>query len=163
MIDSTIVKVHRTASSMRTDGLPREIGRSVGGLTTKIHLLANIEKIPLDFSLTGGQVNDSKEGKKLIGKNYSRFTTLLADKGYDTDKIRLILTEKRKYACIPAKSNRKFPEEHDRKLYKRRSIIENMFGRLKDWKGISMRFCRCAHTFDSSVCLALITIFLNVR
>ena len=35
-----------------------------------------------------------------------------------------------------------------------------MFGQLKDWRGIAMRFCRCAHTFDSFVCLALIQIFL---
>lgn len=163
MIDSTVIKAHRTASSMRADGLPRQIGRSVGGLTTKIHLLANIEKIPLAFSLTGGQENDSKEGEKLISTNCSRFKTLLADKGYDSDKIRPPLADKGKKVCIPPKSNRKNQLAYDRELYKKRSIIENMFGQLKDWKGIAMRYCRCAHTFDSSVCLALITLFLYVR
>lgn len=137
MIDSTIVKAHRMASSMLTDKLPREIGRSVGSLTTKIHLMATIEQIPLDFSLTGGQVNDSKEGEEIIKKNCPRFEALLADKGYDTNKIRSCLSERPRTACIPAKSNRKNPASHDRELYKKRSIIENMFGRLKDWN----RFC----------------------
>ena len=163
MIDSTIVKAHRTAASMRADGLPREIGRSVGGLTTKIHLIANIEKIPLDFSLTPGHAADSKAGEKLIQKNAFRFKTLLADKGYDTDRIREDLKSQGKIACIPPKSNRKDPVYYDKELYKKRSAIENMFGQLKDWRGIAMRFCRCAHTFDSAVCLALNIIFLYVR
>lgn len=130
MIDSTIVKAHRTASSMRIDRLPREIGRSVGGLTTKIHLMANTEQIPLDFSLTGGQVNDSKEGEEIIKKNCPRFKILLTDKGYDTDKIRSCLSQGYKTTCIPGKSNRKNPAFYDRELYKKRSVIENMFGRL---------------------------------
>lgn len=163
MIDSTTVKAHRTASSMCSDGLDREIGRSAGGLTTKIHLIANLDKIPLDFSLSAGQVHDAKEGEKLIKKNLFRIKTLLADKAYDTDRIREDLHNQDRLACIPPKSNRKRPACYDRELYKKRSIIENMFARLKDWKGIAMRYCRCAHTFDSSVCLALITIFLNVR
>lgn len=163
MIDATIVKVHRTASSMRSDGLPRAIGRSVGGLTTKIHLIANLEKIPLDFSLTAGQISDCQEGSALIKNNCFRFKTLLADRGYDTDQIRRLLQLNGKSACIPSKCNRKNPAPHDRELYKKRSVIENMFGQLKDWRGIAMRFCRCAHTFDSFVCLAFIQLFLYVR
>lgn len=70
MIDSTTIKAHRAAASMRSDGNPRAIGRSAGGLTTKIHFMANIEKIPLDFSLTAGQVQDAKGGEELIHKKY---------------------------------------------------------------------------------------------
>lgn len=163
MVDSTTVKVHRTAASLKSDGLSREIGRSVGGLTTKIHFLATTDKIPLDFSLTGGQVSDSREGEKLIRKNIFRFKTLLADKAYDTDSIRKFLSEERKKVCIPPKSNRKNPPPFDPKQYKKRSTIENMFSRLKDWRGIAMRFCRSVHMFDSFVCVALITIFSDVR
>ena len=163
MIDSTSVKAHRTAASLRSDGEEREIGRSAGGLTTKIHLLANIEKIPLDFSLTPGQMHDSKEGERLIKINLFRFKKLLADKGYDSDSIREILALRNRVVCIPPKSNRKRPVPYDRKLYKKRSIIENMFSQLKDWRGIAMRYCRCAHMFDSAVCLALISIFLYVH
>lgn len=162
-VDSTVVKVHRTAASLGADNRPREIGRSAGGLTTKIHLIANIEKIPLDFSLTGGQVNDAKEGERIIKRNSFRLKCLLGDKAYDTNKIRAHLKLAGKVSCIPPKSNRKHPEQYDEALYRKRGIIENMFGRLKDWRGIAMRFCRCAHTFESFVCLALIAIFFDVR
>lgn len=54
MIDFTFSKAHRTACSMKSDGQPREIGKSKGGLITKIHLIVNIEGKPLDFRLTGG-------------------------------------------------------------------------------------------------------------
>lgn len=163
MIDSTVVKAHRTAASMKCDDEPRQIGRSVGGLTTKIHMIANIEKMPLDFSLTPGQVNDAKEGLELIQRNHFRMKCILGDKAYDTDKIRESCASSSTDTCIPPKSNRKNPAQYDHELYKERRIIENMFGLLKDWRGIAMRFCRCAHTFDSFVCLALIQIFFYVR
>lgn len=163
MLDSTTAKVHRTAASMAWDGKPREIGRSAGGLTTKIHLLATTDKIPLDFTLTVGQAADAPEGEKLIENNVSSFKYLLADKAYDTDRIRKYLKDQNKKACIPPKSNRKLPATYDKELYKQRSIIENMFGRLKDWRGIAMRYCRCCHVFDSFVCIALICIFADVR
>lgn len=162
MIDSTVVKAHRTAASMKKDKEPRKIGRSVGGLTTKIHLLANIDKKPLDFTLTGGEASDGKEGAEIIGKNLTRIKKLLADKAYDTDQIRRILKESRKEACIPPKSNRKNPAFYGKELYGKRSVIEIMFSRLKDWRGIATRYCRSAHMFDSFVCIALITIFFDV-
>lgn len=163
MIDSTAVKAHRTAASMAWDGKPREIGRSAGGLTTKIHLLATTDKIPLDFSLTEGQAGDAPEGEKLIKARIKGFKYLLADKAYDTDMIREYLETQNKKVCIPPKSNRKSPASYDKELYKQRAIIENMFGRLKDWRGIAMRYCRCCHVFDSFVCIALICIFSDVR
>lgn len=57
-------------------------------------------------------------------------------------------------ACIPAKSNRKDPIEHDRELFKKHHTIENMFGCIKDRLGIAFRTNRCAHTFHSFVALA---------
>ena len=85
---------------------------------------------------------------------------LLADKAYDSDLFRNFLASRRIAACIPAKSNRKSPTPHDAKLYGKRHKIENMFARLKDWKGIAFRSNRCAHTFQSFVALALTYLFL---
>lgn len=163
MIDSTFAKAHRTACSLKSDGEPRQIGLTRGGRNTKIHLIANIEQNPIDFCLTPGHASDCKAGKELITKNLYRIKKLLADKAYDTDGIRQTLRSLRVEACIPAKSNRKMKVHHDEVLYKKRSIIEIMFGRLKDWRGIATRYCRCAHTFDSSVCLALTILFFCVR
>ena len=44
-------------------------------------------------------------------------------------------------------------------LYKQRHKVENMFGKLKDWRRVATRYDRCAHTFFSAICIAAIVIF----
>ena len=159
-------KYSKNIMAVSTDMSPAYISavlEHLPGVPLVFDLIANIEKMPLDFTLTGGQVNDAKEGYSLIKRNDFRMKYLLADNAYDTDKIRGLCASSKTETCIPPKSNRKCPAEYNLELYRERRIIENMFGRLKDWRGIAMRFCRCAHTFDSFVCLALIQIFFYVR
>lgn len=79
---------------------------------------------------------------------------LLADRGYDADWLRHALAERQTEACIPSKSNRKIQIPHDRALYRKRHRIENMFGRLKDWRRIATRYDRTARNFLSAVALA---------
>ena len=90
---------------------------------------------------------------------FPKTKTLLADKGSDVDWFRDALAERKIEACIPSRANRKVPIPHDQTLYKRRHKIENMFGRLKDWRRIHTRYDRCAHTFFSSICIAAAVIF----
>ena len=84
---------------------------------------------------------------------------LLADRGYDADWFRTALLEKGITPCIPPRKTRKTPVTYDKDLYKQRHKIENMFGRIKDWRRIAMRYDRCAHTFFSAICIAAIVIF----
>ena len=51
------------------------------------------------------------------------------------------------------------PIAYDQTLYSRRHKIENMFGRLKDWRRIHIRYDRCAHTFTSAICIAATVVF----
>jgi transposase len=90
---------------------------------------------------------------------FPKAKTLLADKGYDADWFRNALAERKITACIPSRANRKVHIPHDQTLYKKRHKIENMFGRLKDWRRIHTRYDRCAHTFFSSICIAAAVIF----
>lgn len=85
--------------------------------------------------------------------------TLLADKGYDADWFRNALAERKITACIPSRANRKVEIPYDPAVYKKRHKIENMFGKLKDWRRIHTRYDRCAHTFFSSICIAAAVIF----
>ena len=84
---------------------------------------------------------------------------LLADKGYDANWFRKALAERKTVACIPSKSNRKIQIPYDEVLYRQRHKIENMFGRLKDWRRIHTRYDRCAHTFFSAICVAAFVTF----
>jgi transposase len=77
----------------------------------------------------------------------------------DSDEFREALAARNVKACIRPKRNRKAQNAFDKKLYKRRHKIENMFGKLKDWRRISTRYDRCAHTFFSAICIAASFIF----
>ena len=108
--------------------------------------------------LSEGQMSDHVGAKHL----YPRLppaNILIADKGYDSDEFREALAARKIEACIPPKRNRKIQHAFDKHLYKTRHKIENMFGRLKDWRRISTRYDRCAHTFFSAICIAASFIF----
>ena len=108
--------------------------------------------------LSEGQMSDYK-GAALMIDDLPPAKVLLGDKGYDADWLRDALAERGMQACIPSKSNRKIPIPHDQTLYRQRHKIENMFGRIKDWRRIHTRYDRCAHTFMSAICIAAIVIF----
>ena len=88
-----------------------------------------------------------------------RAKEMLGDKGYDSNRFRDALTERGIAPCIPSSKSRKVPIPYDKALYRQRHRIENMFGRLKDWRRIAMRYDRCAHTFMSAICLAATILF----
>jgi transposase len=61
--------------------------------------------------------------------------------------------------CIPSKANRKVPIPHDRPLCCQRHRVENMVGKIKDWRRIHTRYGRCEHTFMSAIAIAATVIF----
>ena len=95
--------------------------------------------------LSEGQMSDYK-GAALMLPALPKAKELLADKGYDADWFRAALAKRGVAACIPS-------------LYRQRHKIENMFGRLKDWRRIHTRYDRCAHTYLSAICIAAAVLF----
>ncbi|WP_156170784.1 IS5 family transposase [Croceicoccus naphthovorans] len=159
MIDATHLKAHRTAASLFKKGLfPRCIGRTKGGLNSKLHAVCDGQGRPLVMLLSEGQMSDFK-GAALMLDSLPRAKALLGDKGYDADWFRAALANRGITACIPSKANRKVQIPHDRTLYRQRHRVENMFGKLKDWRRIHTRYDRCAHTFMSAICIAATVIF----
>lgn len=86
-------------------------------------------------------------------------TAMLGDRGYDADWFRAALIARGIEPCIPPRARRKASIDYDRTLYRQRHRIENMFGRLKDWRRIHTRYDRCAHTFMSAIAIAATVIF----
>jgi transposase len=84
---------------------------------------------------------------------------LLADRGYDSNRFRAALATRGIMPCIPSTKSRKVPLPYDKPLYRQRHRIENMFGRLKDWRRLATRYDRCAHTFFSAICIAATVTF----
>ena len=103
--------------------------------------------------LSEGQMSDHK-GAALLFPALPRAKELLADKGYDSDWFRAALTERGISPCIPPRKTRKVQYPYDKELYRQRHKIENVFGRIKDWRRVATRYDRCAHTFMSAISIA---------
>lgn len=79
---------------------------------------------------------------------------LIGHRSYDSAPFRQALKARGITPCIPSTRSRKIPIPHDATLYRQRHRIEIMFGRLKDWRRIAMRYDRGAHAFLSAIALA---------
>ena len=108
--------------------------------------------------LTEGQMSDHK-GADLLLPVLPPARELLGDRGYDSNRFRAALAERGIAPCIPSTRSRRVPIPHDTALYRQRHRVENMYGRLKDWRRIHPRYDRCAHTFFSAICIAATIIF----
>lgn len=134
------------------------MGRSRGGLTTKLHCLSDQTGKPLKFQLTPGQAADCSQASALLKGQKTK--AILADKGYDTDTVLRFITQTLKAkAVIPPKRNRKVQRRYDKTLYKARNLIERAFNKLKHWRTISTRYDRCDAMFVASISLACIAIW----
>jgi transposase len=136
----------------------RLIGRAKGGMNTKLHALADANGRPLSFFMTAGQVSDYTGAAALLD-DLPKAQWLLGDRGYDADWFRDALQAKGIQPCIPGRRSRNEPVRYDKRRYRRRSRIEIMFGRLKDWRRVATRYDRCPTVFFSAVALAATVIF----
>lgn len=135
------------------------MGRSRGGLTTKIHALTNENGLPLRYLLTPGQAHDAPPAKILLN-SLQPGQVVLADKAYDADWIRNLIWEQGAEAVIPSKSNRKLPKTFDKTLYKNRNLIERFFGRIKrSFRRIATRYDKTARNFMAFINLATLRLW----
>ncbi len=134
------------------------VGRSRGGRNTKIHAIADAKGRLLSILLTGGEAHDCPVAERLIRRTKAA-KKLLGDKAYDSAELRESLKARGTKPVIPNRSNRKQPFSFNKSAYKERHLIENSFGRLKDFRRIFTRYDRLARNFLASVFLAATTIW----
>lgn len=127
-------------------------------MNTKLHAVTDGDGRPLRLFMTAGQVSDYT-GARAILRDLPPAKWLLGDRGYDADWFREDLKDKGLRVCIPGRKGRRNPLRYDRRRYKRRNRIEIMFGRLKDWRRIAMRYDRCPKVFLSAIALAATVLF----
>lgn len=163
MVDSTVVRAHACAA-----GAPRKadepatdqaLGRSRGGFSTKLHVVADGLGNGLDFRLTGGQVADVTEAEALLTGRQAVYGIL--DKAYDADKIVQLLEEQGIIPVIPPRSNRKNPREYDSHVYRERHLIECFIGKLKHFRRVFSRFDKIAAHYLYFVRFAAALIWLR--
>lgn len=152
------------------------LGRSRGGFSTKIHLLCDGQGLPLHFHLTAGQEHDSTALTALL-EGADRIVTngddepvpwpvaLAGDKGYRADWIDEYLLDHGIAPIIPSKANEDRtarPVEFDKQAYRRRSIIEQLIGWLKESRRILSRFEKTAINFGGMIKMAFIHRYLRL-
>jgi transposase len=128
------------------------VGVSRGGRTTKIHCLADGRGRILAVTVTPGNVADITMAVPIL-EALAPTRRLIADKAYDADRLRTWLEEKGIEAVIPGRAARAVAYPLNRAVYRRRNVIERMFGHLKNWKRIATRYDRLAVNYLAAIVL----------
>jgi putative transposase len=142
------------------------LGRSRGGLTTKLHALTDTATCPVAMLLTAGQAGDNPQLLPLVDGYFrteqtsdgARDVRLLADKAYSHPSTRTALRRRGIKHTIPERDDqiarRKAkgsaggrPPAFDAEIYKQRNTVERGFNRLKQWRGVATRYDKYALTF----------------
>lgn len=99
MIDASMIRVHQHGACI-TRNRRQTMGRSRGGLTSKIHAVVDANGLPVRLARSAGEAHDNRLAGKLLSRLKSK-TMLLADRGYDADWIRALAVKKGAWASIP--------------------------------------------------------------
>ncbi|MFF5662937.1 IS5 family transposase [Streptomyces griseofuscus] len=179
-VNSTVVRAHQHAAGARKKGAPADepgdhaIGRSRGGLTTKIHLAADGRCRPLAFVLTSGRAGDAPAFIDVMarlrvprgrGRPRTRPDLVLADKAYSSRAIREHLRKRGIRAVIPFPADQRShrlrrgsrggrPPAFDRETYRQRNAVERCINRLKQWRGIATRYEKTATIYRAGLHIA---------
>ncbi|AEI36562.1 ISSod6 transposase, IS1301 [Francisella salina] len=137
MLDSTITRAHACSTGYDKDN-NQAIGRSVGGVTTKIHAMTDALGNPMEILLSEGKTHDSKVAIDLLQNVYN--TKVIADRAYHSNEIRKHIQNIFSEAVIPCKSNTINPIDFDIHIYKERHLIENFFSKIKHFRRVFSRF-----------------------
>ncbi|WP_141700935.1 IS5 family transposase [Mesorhizobium sp. SEMIA 3007] len=160
MIDTSIVRVHQQGATGKKGDRDHCLGRSRGRLTTKIHALVDAQGRPIKLTLTAGQMSDIASAADLI-KELPEGAMLLADKGYDANALRNAVTERKAWANIPPKANRKDAICFSPFLYKARNLVERFFNKAKQFRRIATRYDKLAENYLAALKLVAIRVWLR--
>src|SRR6202040_2617083 len=160
MIDTSIVRVHQHAASIARNKR-QSMGRSRGGLTSKIHALADANGLPVRLALTAGEAHDNRLADKLLSR-LKAGSMLLADRGYDADWIRALAADRGAWANIPPRCNRREPICFSPYLYRARNLVERFFNKIKHCRRIATRYDKLAANYLAFIQLASIRLWLRV-
>jgi transposase len=135
------------------------MGRSRGGLTTKIHALVDALGLPIMLKLSEGQAHDGRSADDMLD-SLGNGDVLLADRAYDSDALRARLAARGAWACVKPMPNRKNIPRFSPFLYRYRNLVERFFNKLKHFRVVATRYDK-RDDFLASVQLASIRIWLR--
>ena len=135
------------------------MGRSRGGLSTKIHLAVRGLGCPIRFALTAGQKGDAPHAEALIEGLPAE--VVMADTAYDSDRLRHAIAAKGALAVIPNNPSRALKYPLDKHLYAQRHLVECCFSKLKQFRRVATRYEKTARNYMAIVTIAATIIWLR--
>ena len=141
-------------------GAQHGIGRSRGGLSTKVHLIVDALGLPLTFDITEGQRHDNRPAQQLVAR--AKSSCLLADKAYDSDAFRDALDKQNCEAVIPSNGSRAQKLSYDKERYKARSEIECSFSLLKQARRFATRYEKTLRNYSALVAIGCALLWLRI-
>lgn len=136
------------------------LGRSRGGFSTKIHLIADAHGNPVDFVITPGQAHESRHAISLLMGVEADY--VLGDRAYDGSAIRDHIAGMGAEAVVPPHPCRKAPATFDSHLYKARHAIENLFAKLKQYRSLATRYDKTMRNYSAMVAIACVLTWLRI-
>lgn len=136
------------------------MGRSRGGLTTKIHALVDANGLPILLKLTEGQAHDGRSAVDMLD-GIGDGQILLADRAYDSDALRQTLRERGAWANVKPMPNRKNIPAFSQFLYRYRNLVERFFSKLKHFRAVATRFEKHDANYLALVKLAAVRIWMR--
>jgi transposase len=136
------------------------MGRSRGGLTTKIHALVDANGLPVRLKLTEGQAHDGRSAADMLA-DLGPGQILLADRAYDSDALRETMTARGAWACIKPLSRRVNVPAFSPFLYRYRNLVERFFSKLKHFRAVATRYEKHDANYLALIKLASTRIWLR--
>ena len=136
------------------------MGRSRGGLTTKIHTLVDAKGLPFRFVLTPGQSHETTAAEALLQDLWPD-SFVLGDKAYDADWIREHIEDQEAVPIIPDRSNRNESHAFSSTLYRLRNLVERFFNKIKHFRRIATRYEKLAANYLAMIQLASTRIWIR--
>ena len=136
------------------------MGRSRGGLTTKIHALVDANGLPVKLKLTEGQAHDGVSARDMLD-DIGADQILLADRAYDSDALRQTLASRGAWACVKPMPGRVNIPAFSPFLYRYRNLVERFFSKLKHFRAVATRFEKHDANYLALVKLAATRIWMR--
>lgn len=138
----------------------KAVGRTRGGLNTKLHVIVDGLGNPVEFLLSPGNDHDSVHAIELLKRTEIIGSNVLADRAYGTEAIRTYIEQNGASYTIPPRNNILDPWPVDWWLYKERHLVECFFQKIKWFRRIATRYDKLDASFLAFVYLAAIAILL---
>lgn len=159
-LDCSHIKLHQHGANPRGGQEGQAIGRTKGGLNTKLAAVVDGRGRAVALNLVPGPQHDLRAIAPLVP--VLRGKRAVGDKGFDADTFRALLHSHRVRVCISARRRRRRRFRFHRGYYRHRHHVENFFCRIKRFRRISTRYDKLSFTFFSFVLFAAILDWLTL-